>query len=119
MKSSTKFWLGIFTFLPLVIVIVSLALFFIVFFDHIIELERNRGDFPLEFIPSIFGFIVLIIIAGVISFGIKIYYIVHTNNKSENDSNKKIMWTLILIFGGTVAAIVYYFIEIIPLKLEN
>jgi len=119
MKSSTKFWLGIFTFLPLVFVILFLCLFFTVFFDHIIELERNGGEFPLEFISSIFGFIVLIIIAAVISLGIKIYYIVHTNNKSEYDTNKKIMWTLILIFGGTVAAIVYYFIEIIPLKPEN
>ncbi len=116
MKSSTKFWLAIFTFLPLVFIILFLSFFFTVFLENIIELENNHGDFPLEFLQSFFWFIILIILMAIVSLGVKIYYIVHTNNNQASDTNKKIMWTLILIFGGTVAAIVYYFIEIIPLK---
>ena len=116
MKSSTKFWLAIFTFLPLVFLILFFGFFFTVFLENIIELDNHHGEFPLEILTSIFWFIILVIIMAIASLGIKIYYIVHTNNQAANDTNKKIMWTLILIFGGTVAAIVYYFIEIIPLK---
>ena len=70
----------------------------------------------MEFIQSFFWFFVLIILATISSLGIKIYYIVPTNNNLKNDTNKKIMWTLLLIFTGTIGAIVYYFIEIVPLK---
>lgn len=116
MKSSTKFWLAILTFLPLVLFIIFFGLFFTVFFENIVELNQNHGEFPLKFMHSLFWFILLIIVIAVISLGIKIYYIVHTNNKLENDTTKKIMWTLLLIFTGSIGAIVYYFVEIVPLK---
>ncbi len=119
MKSSTKFWLSIFTFLPLVLLALFLMFFFTVFFENIIELEHNQGEFPLEFMQSLLWFILLAILMAIVGLGIKIYYIVHTNNNPENDTNKKVMWTLILIFTGIVGTIIYYFIEIIPLKTLN
>jgi heme/copper-type cytochrome/quinol oxidase subunit 4 len=61
-------------------------------------------------------FIILIIVMALVSLGIKIYYIVHANQNTESDTNKKVMWTLLLIFVGTVGSIVYYFVEIIPTK---
>ena len=119
MKSSTKFWLAIFTFLPFALLVLIFGFFFTVLFENIVELEQNQGEFPLAFLQSFFWFFVLIIITAIVSLGVKIYYIVHTNNKPSNDTNKKILWTLVLIFGGSVAAIVYYFIEILPLKESN
>tara|TARA_R110001583_G_scaffold170768_1_gene324219 strand:+ start:92 stop:460 length:369 start_codon:yes stop_codon:yes gene_type:complete len=120
MKSSTKFWLSIFTFLPLVLLVLFLLFFFTVFFENIIQLENNHGEFPLEFMQSLLWFILFVILMAIVSLGIKIYYIVHTNNNTENDTNKKVMWTLILIFTGIVGTIIYYFIEIVPLKtLDN
>ena len=116
MKSSTKFWLAVFTFLPLAMILVFLWFFFTVMFEQIIELDQNHGEFPLSMVAPMFWFVMFIIITALVSLGIKIYYIVHTNNLPENSSSKKIMWTLILIFGGTIAAIVYYFMEITPLK---
>ena len=80
------------------------------------ELEQLNGEFPMEFLQSLIWFILLIVFMGIISLGIKIYYIVHTNNNSENDTNKKVMWTLILIFTGIIGSIIYYFMEITPLK---
>jgi hypothetical protein len=117
MSSGTKFWLGFFTFLPIILLILFFGFFFTVFLENIIELENNHsGDFPAEFFPYIFWLILMIIIMAIVSLGIKIYYIVHTNNNVENDTNKKVLWTLILIFAGSVASIIYYFIEITPLK---
>jgi len=116
MKSSTKFWLALFTFLPLIFLFIFLGFFFTTFFENIVELEHNQGEFPLQFIQSFAWFIFLIILMAIVGLGIKIYYIVHVNNNSKNDSNTKIMWTLLLIFIGLIGSIVYYFIEIVPLK---
>ena len=116
MKSSTKFWLGLFTFLPLVLLVLFFIFFFTVFFENLIELEQNQGKFPFEFLQSLTWVILLIVFMGIIGLGIKIYYIVHTFNNSENDANKKIMWTLILIFTGIIGSVIYLFIEITPLK---
>lgn len=115
MKSSTKVWLTIFTFLPIVLIFLFIGFFFTTFLENIIELENNHGEVPIDFLQSFLGFIFLIIIMALVSLGIKIYYIVHANNNPVNETNKKIMWTLILIFVGTVGSIVYYFIEILPL----
>lgn len=119
MKSSTKFWLAIFTFLPIVFLIVFFVFFFTVFLENAIALEQNGSEIPVEFIRSLVWFIPLIILIALTSLGIKIYYIVHTNNNTANDTNKKIMWTLLLIFTGSIGAIVYYFIEITPLKTDT
>ena len=116
MKSSTKFWLAFFTFLPIVFLIVFFAFFFTVFLENAIALEQHQNEFPIGFFQSLAWFIPLIVLMGLTSLGIKIYYIVHTNNNTKNDTNKKIMWTLLLIFTGSIGAIVYYFIEIVPLK---
>ena len=116
MKSSTKFWLAIFTFLPLVLFVLIFVFFFTVFLENIIELENNQGEIPIAFFQSLTWFILLIVFMVLVSLGTKIYYIVHTNNNSENETNKKIMWTLILIFTGIIGSIIYYFVEIIPLK---
>tara|TARA_R110001583_G_scaffold16307_9_gene67007 strand:- start:2161 stop:2529 length:369 start_codon:yes stop_codon:yes gene_type:complete len=119
MKPSTKFWLGIFTFLPIVLFAVFIICFFTIFFENIVELQHNQNEFPLEFLQSLLWFILLVILIVIVSLGIKIYYIVHTNNNPENDTNKKVMWTLLLIFTGIVGAIIYYFTEILSLKTLN
>ncbi len=48
------------------------------------------------------------------SLAIMIYYIVHANNNPNNDSGKKIMWIIILIFVSSIGCVVYYFVEILP-----
>lgn len=116
MKSSTKIWLAIFTFLPLALLILCFGFIFIIFVDNIAELQHNHDKFPLEFLHSLFWFVFLLIIMAMVSLGIKIFYIVHVNNNENNDTNKKIMWTLILIFIGLIGSIIYYFIEISPIK---
>lgn len=119
MKPSTKTWLAIFTFLPLVLLILCFGFIFIIFVDNIAELQHNHDKFPLEFLHSLFWFVFLLILMALISLGIKIFYIVHVNNNEKNDTNKKVMWTLILIFIGLVGSIIYYFIEISPIKTIN
>ncbi len=63
------------------------------------------GQQTVVFIP--------LIAAGIISLIITIYFIVHANSNVKNDTAKKIMWTIILIFVSCIGCIVYYFVEIL------
>ncbi len=115
MSIANKIWLGILTFLPFVLFVTYLVLFFTLFLGSIHQLEQSHHDeFPIHFIRDLFIVFIPLIIAGIISLIITIYYIVHANSNIKNDTAKKIMWTIILIFVSCIGCIVYYFVEILP-----
>src|SRR5690554_1758224 len=119
MGHSKKVFLGILTFLPLIL----LLGYFVIFFKFFLTMMSNTSDnpfhqdeMPVMFFANLFWMFVLIGLSVLISLGIMIYYIIHANKNPRLDSNQKIMWTLILIFVNSIGSIVYYFMEIIPLK---
>ena len=89
--------------------------------QEILEVRKmvSEGIFPKEFMANFAIMFIFIIIASLMSLGLMIYYIIHANNNPKNDSNKKLMWTLVLIFASSIASIVYYFVEIMPIKTEE
>lgn len=114
MSTSKKIWLGILTFLPFVLFIFYLVLFLTLFLGNIHEMQHSHHDeFPVQFIRDIIIVFIPLFVAGILSLIITIYYIVHANNNLNNDTAKKIMWTIILIFVSSIGCIVYYFVEII------
>ncbi len=119
MKKSTKIWLGILTSLSILFFIIYLVGIFIIFINHIPELESGTGKFPLIFFKSIIGIFSFLFLSLILKMGLMIYYVIHASNNANNDSSKKIMWILILVFVGFIGNIVYYFLEILPLKEIN
>ena len=114
MKKSSKILLGILTVLPLILFTLYFVNFFSSFLTHFHELENNTGEFPIEFFRSVFGAFIFLILAIVIRLGLMIFYIIHASDNRKNDTTKKIMWILILVFIGTIGSILYYFMEIYP-----
>jgi len=116
MKKSTKIWLGILTFMSLIFFIIYIVGFFTIFINHLPEIENDSSNFPMEFFMSFIRIFSFLLLSLIIKVGLMIYYIIHASNNSNNDSSKKIMWILILVFVGFIGNIVYYFLEILPLK---
>jgi len=114
MRKSTKIWLGILTFLPIIFIIIYFGGIVTVLLTQIPELEKNTGEFPPVFLSSFLGLIFFLFLALSIRIGLMIYFIVHVSDNDKNDTTKKIMWILILIFIGSIGNIVYYFLEIFP-----
>lgn len=115
MKKSTKIWLGILTFIPIIFVIIYFVGFITVMVTQIPDLEKNTGEFPAVFLSSFFGILIFLFLAVMIRLGVMIYYIIHASGNPKNDSTKKIMWILLLVFVGSIGNILYYFLEIYPL----
>jgi len=116
MKTSTKIWLGILTFLPMFLIFAYIFHIFTAFIPTAIRLENSHQEVPIELFRSISVMILFIALAIIIKMGILIYYIVHASNNPKNENNTKIMWIVLLVLVGTISSIVYYFLEILPSK---
>ena len=121
MEKSTKVWLGILTFLPVIFISVFLFLFITLFLSNIYNFENIENNLRVDFFRSMIISFIFLVIAVIVKLGLLIYYVIHVSDNQNNDSTKKIMWILILVFVGTIGSIIYYFMEILPLpndKLE-
>ncbi len=114
MNNSNKLLLGILTFLPIILISIYFYRFFSMLLYHLPELQNNSHEVPINFIRSVFGAFIFLILAVIIKLGLMIYYIIHASDNINNDNTKKIIWILILVFIGTIGNIIYYFIEILP-----
>lgn len=114
MNNSNKLLLGILTFLPIILISIYFYRFFSMLLYHLPELQNNSHEVPINFIRSVFGAFIFLILAVIIKLGLMIYYIIHASDNINNDNTKKIIWILILVFIGTIGNIIYYFMEILP-----
>jgi len=119
MKKSTKVWLGILTFLPVIFISVFLFLFITLFLSNIYNFENFENNLREDFFRSMIISFIFLVIAVIIKLGLLIYYVIHVSDNENNDSTKKIMWILILVFVGTIGGVIYYFMEILPLPSDN
>lgn len=117
MTKQKKLWLGIFTFLPILCVIIYIICFAFYMFSFVEVLDAQAGD-PNVADPSkffvFFGLMFFMIIVSIVAtIGLMIYYIVHANANPKLDSNQKLIWILVLVLAGGIGNIVYYFVEIL------
>lgn len=118
MTRSKKIWLGIFTFLPVLGMIVYIIFFALYFFSFTTMIDHNAGSGgepnPAMMIGS-FGIMFIAIMLSVISgLVMMIYYIIHANSNPNFDSNQKLIWILILVLANGIGNVIYYFVEILP-----
>jgi heme/copper-type cytochrome/quinol oxidase subunit 2 len=119
MTKSKKVWLGILTFLPIIFIGIFIFLFITLFLSNIYNFENNLDAQQVDFYRSMIIAFVFIVFAVIIRLVLLIYYLIHVSDNKNNDNTKKIMWILILVFVGTIGSIIYYFMEIYPLKIEQ
>lgn len=115
MSKTKKIWLGIFTFLP-IIGFIFYILFFVLVFFNASQHAGSSDEFETTFFAG-FGLAIVSLIISILSgLGIMIYYIVHAIQNKEFDSNKQLMWILILILASGIGNIIYYIVVIYPDK---
>ena len=122
LTKTQKTLIGILHFLPIIGMIAYFVFFFSFFIGNIESLEKDslEGNPPIAFFRGFIGAFVILILTVLISLGIKIFDIIHLTKSNKNDTNNKIlMWVLLFVFTGTIAEIVYYFLEILPEKKEE
>jgi len=113
MSKNAKVLVGIWTFLPVVLVIflvvnaLNMAAHVVMRGDNMTAPEAINAA-----IPIVICYILLILCA----LSLLIFYIVHAVNNKSIESGERVMWILLFIFLGSIACPIYFFIKIVPEK---
>jgi Na+-driven multidrug efflux pump len=112
MSKNEKIVLGILTFLPIVLLVLYF-IFFGFFFMEIFQSAQNNTEPNSQFMIGNFIVLFLLITVLVISaLGMMIYYIIDISNNKTLDSNNRLIWILLLVFGGFIANAIYWYLYI-------
>ncbi len=116
MSKTKKIWLGIFTFAPILFLLLYMLSFFVLFFGVMLLPAHEGGSgqeaMPLYFLSSFFIVFAIMGIAVILSLALLIYYIIHITQNPKFDSNEKLLWVLVIVFTHQVGYIIYWFLKI-------
>jgi len=62
---------------------------------------------------------VCLMLAVLLNLGLLVFYIIHAYKNEKFDSNLKLIWILVFLFGSGIGHIIYYFVEILPSGRET
>ena len=108
MAKGSKIWLGIFTFLPIDLVIAYMVAFGLLVKDVILYGNENQ---PMPLFSSMFWLFVLMLAMGIVSFGLLVYYIILVVNSIVN-TEEKLLWIILFLLGNVLAFPVYWYMRI-------
>ncbi|MBL6446953.1 PLDc N-terminal domain-containing protein [Fulvivirga sp. 29W222] len=121
MSTSKKVILGLFTILPLILLMVYF-IFFFMFFINIASHEMHKDILPEEFplfLQSFIPMMILMFMAVSSGFILMIYYIILISKNRSFDSTQRIIWVLIVVFTSTIGQIAYFIVEVWPDKPDS
>ena len=114
MSKSGKILVGILSFLPFIFLL-GYFIWFIGLFVNIIGTagqHTSPDEMPAYFLGSMIWMIIWIVLMVIFSVGLLIYYVVHVINNKAIDSNEKLVWILVFIFGNMIGFPIYWYMRI-------
>lgn len=110
MTNGHKNILGIFTFLPVILLMIYLAAILVLVRDALVFKDE---DMPFPILGDMLWLIILALILGLLSFGLMVYYIIHAINNTQIDNNEKIIWVLLFVIVNVVSFPIYWYLRIL------
>jgi hypothetical protein len=109
-----KIIIGILTVLQLFIAL----FYFIWIFSTLIPIiiSGNEEAISAAILASLAGIFFWAIFLCLLSLAMFVFYIVHAGTNTSLSTTMKVVWILLLFFIGSVAEVVYFFMEIVPQK---
>lgn len=110
MSRNSKLFIGLLSFLPIILVFILLFMIFRMF-PTFIEWD-NYEPAPQE-VFSLFGPVFIVgIFIGILSLGLLIFFIMHLVRHKEMDSTEKVIWILVFLFAGIVGYPIYWYMRV-------
>ena len=115
MSKNKKILIGIFSILPLllfVVYLVSMVSFLIHFFSETAIHGKEPEDFFYGGFANIAGMIVTMVLLGLLSLAVMVYFLVHAINNQLLKGDERLVWILVFIFVGMVSFPIYWYMRI-------
>jgi hypothetical protein len=109
LNKSAKIVLGILTFLPLLFLISTLGFFVFNFFSVFFSQEPEMPMMLFSYLSYVLPYLFLIIL---LALGLFVFYIVHIIRNASLDTEKRILWIVVVFFAYGVALPIYWYIHI-------
>jgi type II secretory pathway component PulF len=114
MSRSSKLFIGILSFLPIVL---AFVMFFMVLrlIPTFIEWSNNGDNYEpaTQEVFSVFGpMFILGFGMGILSIGLLIFFIMHLVRHKAMDSTERIIWILVFLFAGIVGYPIYWYMRV-------
>ena len=110
MTRSSKTFIGILSFTPIIFTVVIIIMVFNMI-PQFIEWDKQEPDFYLVF-STLMPFIITAIFACLISLGLLIFFLIHMLNNKLMEPVEKIIWILAFLVVGTVGYPLYWYMRI-------
>ena len=110
MSRSSKLFIGLLSFLPIILLIV---LFFMVLrlFPTFIEWDKYDPE-PQEVFSAFGPMFILGFGMAILSLGLLIFFIMHLVRHKAMDSTERIIWILVFLFAGIVGYPIYWYMRV-------
>ena len=112
MTRGSKILLGILSFLPFVLLIFYLGAIFTFVTEMMAIQHTGEKPDPIFVWTRVSGVIVWAILLGLLSLGLKIYYIIHAVNNKAIESSERLVWVLIFVFVGLIGYPIYWVLRV-------
>lgn len=113
MSHSSKILLGIFSIIPIALLIFMFIYLFMYFIPEMIKLdELGTEPDPRSIIQTFGSFFVFIVLINVLYLGFMIYFIVHVVKDPSASSEDRLLWILLLIFLNIIVFPIYWYFRI-------
>jgi hypothetical protein len=115
MSKNKKIIIGIFSILPFLLFVfylVSMISFFIYFFRDVAVNGERPEDMIFSGMADMVGMIVTMVLLGLLSLGVMVYFIIHTINNQLITGEERLVWILVFIFVGMVSFPIYWYMRI-------
>jgi hypothetical protein len=109
MTKGHKIILGIFTFLPFILMVLYFGTIVLLVRDALVYRDE---DMPFPIVGDVLWLVIMALLAGLLSFGLMIYYIIHAINNPQVDNNEKIVWVLLFVLVNVVSFPIYWYMRI-------
>jgi NADH:ubiquinone oxidoreductase subunit 6 (subunit J) len=109
MTKGQKNILGIFTFLPAILMLIYFVAIIVLIRDALVFKDE---DMPFPILGDVLWLVILALLMGLLSFGLMVYYIIHAINNPQIDNNEKIIWVLLFVLASVVSFPIYWYMRI-------
>lgn len=110
MSRNSKILIGLLSFLPIILFIVLIAMFFILF-PTIFQWEHVEPE-PGE-VFSVFGPIFIVgLMMGLLSLGLLIFFIMHLIRNKKMEGTERVIWILVFLFAGMIGYPIYWYMRV-------
>ena len=110
MSRSSKLFIGILSFLPIILLLVFLFMIFSMF-PTFFQWDKYEPA-PQEVFSAFAPLFILGFGMGILSIGLLIFFIMHLLRHKALDSTERIIWILVFLFAGIVGYPIYWYMRV-------